>query len=409
MINKTLKIKLFRSAGIILLLVLSVAPVSAQQEKKSAHSTAGGETENKDTDNDKSALYGLYAEAGFEYLDNIYELSESQESLYNSNDSRDVTSGRYKDMDSLSDYIMEPKIGFKVRSGSPFGRKLQTSFWLRYNYYIKNGKCSYPEGKIKLNQSTGKHSDLIFDGEFLYGFFKKNYLSGANDANSNGNITRGERIYSPAVYDEYQATLGYDYKFIKKKDDLTVSGLSLQPLAGCRYRLYNSDFGNRNQSVAIGGLVLNSEFISRINIKTAYTYENIFCPGNEEIVLFNENEAGTDVNDDGDYSNNAPVITKIDRSCYRHTLEIEPSFEVTDYCRFLLGYKIRKTIYTTDYKTDLDHYNQKKDYREYRAGLKYDFIKELSALVEWKNVKENDSDNGTSFQNSYSAAVKYSF
>jgi hypothetical protein len=388
----------------VLLLLIFVLPVTAQTTK-----TLPINTDSKPSDKDITAEFNLFTEAGIEYLDNVYGLSESQESLYNADDVRDINSGRYNDMESFSDYILKPRIGIRFQSWSPMGGKFRAALWLRYNYYIKNEKCRYPEGRIKLEQTVYKKGDLILEGNFIYGFFKKNYLSGAVDINSNGNIPRSERIYSPAVYDEYEGILGYEYKFIKGKEDKKLSGFSILPFIGCRYRIYNSTFDNRNQDVVLGGLALNLELVSRIKIKTTYRFEGIFCPNKEELILFNESSTGSDINNDNDINNNAPVITKIDRSCSRHIIEIEPSFKLTGDWLFLLGYKQRKTIYKTENQLDIERYNQKKDYWRIKAGMEYEFSNDWSAKIEWSKTEQNDIDDGKYSQNSYIAEIKYKF
>lgn len=360
------------------------------------------------SENKKTSALDLYSGISLEYDNNIYRLSDPQRSIYDENDAGDTASGRYDNMNSLSDIILHPVIGIKYKTKSLFGKKLQISSRLKYNFNLENEKSRFPEARINLEQSVFKNGVINLEGNIEYGYFKKNYLSGVEDI-TDANIVKGERIYSPAVYDEYEGILGYEYRFINKSDDLMITDLSIQPFIGVRYRIYNSTFSNRDQNVVSGGLLLNSEFFSRLGIETSYTYSRITCPGDEEIILFDEDRFGLDVNNDTEFRGNAPLITKIDRSADRHTIEIEPSFKFTSDFRFFLALKIMKTKYKTDNSLDIERYHQKKDYWRIKSGIEYAFSKDSSAEIEFSHTEENDVEDGKYKRNVFIAGFKYYF
>lgn len=156
----------------------------------------------------------VFTETGFEYSDNVFRLTDDQISTMNENDPDDILSGRYKGMDSLSDYIFKPYIGLKWSSDSPFGGRVRLTSWLRYNFYLKNNDSGFSEGRVTLKNSIGKKGTLSFDGNFIYDYKKKNYLSSIDDINGNGNISKDERTYSAAIYDDYEGIIGYRHEFI---------------------------------------------------------------------------------------------------------------------------------------------------------------------------------------------------
>lgn len=363
-------------------------------------------SENKETN--KKDKVELYTETGFEYIDNVYGLTDSQISGMEANSNEDQISGRYNEMDSAADFIISPEIGVKFNSSSPLGGKFSMTSWIKYNYYNKNNKSSFPEAKIRLKNSIGENGALTLEGNFLSGFFKKNYLSDVNDANTNGNIPREERIYSAAVYDEYEGIVSYEHKIIKNKDSM-VSGLDFRPFAGYRYRQYNSTFSNRDQNIAFLGLGLNIEFISKIGLEMIYQYESVSSPDNRELFLFDETTDGVDVNSDGRIRSNAPFVTNVDRSSNRHTIEINPSFNLTKNTSLYFGYERRLTTYTSNNPLDIEHYNNEGDRQQIKSGIKHSFAKAWSAEFEYGRTDDDDDEDGDYSQNNFLAKIKYDF
>ncbi len=348
----------------------------------------------------------LYAETGLEYADNVFRLNDFQISSMETNSIEDRAGGRYKDMDSVSDYIVKPEIELKYKSDSPLGGKFGLSSWIKYVYYTKNEKKSYPEGGIKLKNSIGENGTLTLEGTFLNGFFKRNYLSDVDDASGDGNISRGERIYAPAIYDEYEGMFAYEHEIIKSKKDI-ISELSIRPFAGYRSRIFNSTFSNRNQDIGILGVGINLGFISRVNLEMIYQYEDVSCTGDKELVLFDEYIPATDINGDGEISKNASIVTSLDRSSKRHMLEVNSKFKLTKDVKWFVGYKNRRTSFTSDNELDIEHHNNHATRQEIKSGINYDFSKRWSAALEYISIDDEDDEDGNYAQNNYMFIIKY--
>ena len=357
---------------------------------------------------EENSELSIYGEVGFDYSDNVFRLTDDQMSTMEENDSDDMESGRYRGMDSLSDYIVQPRIGIKWDLNSPFGGDLRLSSWLRYNSYLNNDDSDYPEGRVKLRNSIGEKGALILEGNFLYGFRKKNYLSSAIDINGNGNISKDERTYSAATYNEYEGVIGYRHEFIKDKDKM-LSELNIRPFAGYSNRAYNSCFENRDKDTAFGGMEVQLEFFNQIDLGVTYKYESVSSPGNEELVLFDETISLMDVNGDRIIRGNAPLVTDIDRSADRHTFRIEPSIKLTKDITLHLGYSKRTSKYTSDNPLDIEHYNQKAYRKKYRAGISYDFLNSWSAEAEYSRIKNEDEEDGIYSENNFMFTVRYKF
>lgn len=366
---------------------------------------------NSETPDDRESngpKLSLFGEASLEYADNIYRLTQDQISRLETNDQEDIDSGRFTDMDSLSDYIIEPRVGIKWRSTSPLGGQLRLISWLRYNYYTKNDKAGFLDGRIRLKNPFKENGDLILEGNFLNGYKKKNYLSGADDINENGNISRDERTYSSATYDEYELIAAYNHEFIQD-NDREISELDIRPFVGYLFRRYNSIFDNRDKDITFGGLGVNIEFLDRIDLEIVYRYERASSPDNRELILFDEINSLIDVNGDGEMRRNAPLITNIDRSADRNTIEINPSLKLTKNALFFLGYRKRTSKYTSDNPLDIEHYNQKA-YREgIRSGIKYKFSKSLSVEAEYRRTKNEDEEDGKYVQNNFLFTIRYDY
>ncbi len=357
---------------------------------------------------DDKSDFKLFTELDTEYTDNVYGMTDEQISKMNENDPDDLLNGRYADMDSMSDYIIAPRIGIRWDTAGLFGGDLKVSSWLRYNLYTKNSDSSYPEVKVELKNSAGKKGAVILEGSFLYGYRKKNYLSAVNDSNGNENISGDERIYSEATYDEYEFRLGYRHEFIDDKDEI-LSGFDIEPFSGYSVRSYNSLFQNRDKDTFFGGLKIGFEFLNKIDLGITYKYEDVSSPGNTELILFDETINGEDVNGDGSVRRNAPLYTAIDRSADRYSFEITPSVKITKDIKFFTGYSKRTTEYSSGNSLDLEHFNQKAYRKKYKAGINYDLSKSLSAELEYCRTKNQDPEDGTYNENSYQVGLKYIF
>ncbi len=361
--------------------------------------------------------FRIDAEVRAEYNDNIFRLDDSKTARMKENDSEDRQSGRFQDMDSIYDYIVSPEMRLNYRSPSPLGGKLQGIFRFRYNLYLLNEKSSHPEGKIELRHTVGKNGRLSLGSEFLFGHFRRNYLCAVNDANGNGNISRDERIYSSAIYDEIDTLLAYQHRLHKRKKNtdhwLQLPGISVQPLIGCRFRRYNDCFENRNRDVLIGGAEVALDLSRRVDLELRYRYEKVFCPGNAETVLIDETPSGMnmDLNGDGLFKEDAPVFTEVDRSRNQHVVRLQATIALAKNWRGFLGYRLRKLRYTSDNPWDI-YYGQKETRQGINVGMRWRFLKDWLGTVEYKRTDDEEYEQNQfirATQNSVICSVRYRF
>jgi opacity protein-like surface antigen len=356
--------------------------------------------------NDSSNKFRLYGETGMEYIDNVFSFNESQKAAMRENDPGDQVSGRYRNMKSISDYILTPRLGIIFNADNTSGDKLKIEPWFKYNYYFDNEKSSYPEAGIKIEQSGLKNGTLSLEGKLLKGYYKKNYILSFDDVNGNNNISKDERVYAGAVYDEYEGSITCDYRVIKKKESRSGIGLNISPFLGYGVRKYNSEFGNRDQEIILGGIgfAVGLKFKTLLNL--TYKYERVNSPDENELVLADEESLGYDINEDGELDRNAALITNINRSSYRHSLEIAPSIKLNRKLLLTAGYKLRKTLYKSGNPLDLEHYGLSKYRHKLKAGIEYTFSKLWSIQLEYNKLDdEEDDDNYT--QEGYSITLRY--
>ncbi|MBN1904946.1 MAG: hypothetical protein JW927_07605 [Deltaproteobacteria bacterium] len=347
----------------------------------------------------------VFSEFGLEYSDNIFGVTEDQILILNENDPDDAASYRFRGMDSLTDYILKPRLGMKWY---PNWGKLTLTAWLQYNYYIKNKDSGYPEGRVIIKYPINKKGSFIFRGSSIYDYTKKNYLSGFNDINGNGNIPRDERIYSSALYDEYEGQIGYRYVINDDKDRI-LSGVNIEPFTGYSVRSYNPIFDNRDKDTAFGGLSIELEFINTISLEGSYRYDDVSAPGNMEYILYDETESSVDINGDGEIRGNAPLYTAIDRSSERHFIEVNPSIKLTEDISISMGYSKLTTKYRSDNHLDTEHYLQTAYRKKYKSGVSYDLSDAWSLEAEYSKTKDDDPEDGSYEENSYMFTIKHKF
>lgn len=387
---------------ILLVVALSLLPLHSRAQ------TPADETEPNRPDNAKASgavKLSCFTEIGLEFNDNVFHLDGSQKRDLKRPDADEANSGRFDDMDSASDILISPRIGVKAKLPGFFAGCLGVTAWLQYNAFVENDSAGYPEAKFSLECSIGNKGRLSMDWEYIDGFFKKNYLSGVDDRNQNGNIPKEEQTYSAAVYDAYQGSIAYKYKiWDNKKND--ISGFSLKPFGGWYHRSYNALFGNRDKKIAFAGIETGLEIFSKFNLDITYQYDYVSTPGHEELVLIDETASGIDVNDDGDIKHNAALTTPVDGSCHRHSISISPSMKLTPKCSLFAAYTWRESIYTTGNRLDVDHYDQTPARERMKAGVSYDFSKAWASELEIKRTVDDDDDDGYT-ENKIQMTLKY--
>lgn len=395
--------KRFLTVFCFLFLGIIAAGAQAQEEGKDASIS--------DDSGDKASATALkwIVEAGTVYSDNVFHITELQKADLETMDPDDVAGGRYHDMKSASDMILEPRVGLKMNMHSPLGAKLSLVSWIQYHAYVENTARNYPEAKLEVHHPVWKNGQVRTEWNYLDGFFRKNYLTEVNDINGNGNISSEERIYSPAIYDEVEGIVAYSHNWMKAKKQI-LSRLDTEILAGGGVRKYDDTiFRNRDRHIAVAGCGIRFGLLSTIDLKMVYRFEDVRTDNQEELVLFDETIAGEDVNNDGEIKGNAALETPVDRSCYRNSVEIVPALELMEHCTLFFRYRWRTSRYQSDNPLDIDHYHQTAYQHQFRSGMTYDFADNWSAQIEYRRTSDDSDEDDDYTENNILAAIRYQF
>ena len=374
-------------------------------------SIAKGQSENK---KDTNTRLNFNARLDLEYDDNVFQFTDDDESDYDDNNPGDVASGRYKNINSKSDYIAAPRLGLDFKTDSPFEGTFSAGSWLKYHFHHYNDKKDYTEGKIEFIQTVGKGSRLSLEGNFELDFYRENDLSGARDTNEIGNVTRSERIYSASIYDEYEGIIAFRYR-IKKRDTGTdnwfkAASIRVQPFAGLRYRRYDNPFGNRDRNGFLSGLAFDFNFGRKVDVDLSCAYEKISCPDNAELLLVDETDTGfnQDINGDGLLKENAPYIPDVDRSRDRYLVEIEFTIDFINNWRSYAAYRLRRDSFKSNDPIDVARYHQDDTRHRIRTGVRWDFAEDWRTSLEYTYTHDNSYD-GIFKQNRIMLSLRYDF
>jgi hypothetical protein len=347
-----------------------------------------------------------FAEMGIEYSDNVWSLTDSQKDKMTLNAAIDTN--RFAKMDSITDLIYSPTVGIKRTISDPRVGKLKLTSFLRYNYYSKNSEASFPEVGIDVKKEMGKNDQLRLKGEFISGKFKKNYMSGVNDANSNGNIPRSERTYSAATYDNSEVVLSFEHQLSKNKKSF-INKTTLTPFIGYRKRDYNSTFANRSYDLPYGGVELGMKFRNGLNLALEYEQGYLNSKAGQELFLYDETLTGLDVNRDNLLKENAPVTDTVDRSATRKKYAVASSIKLSKTTTLYAEYSHRKETYTTGNVIDVKRYGGHGYEKKFKSGFKVNLPDDWSAKVQYTREHNKDSDDDEYVVNSYLMLLQKKF
>lgn len=318
-----------------------------------------------------------------EWDDNIYKFSSSQISRKDLNIPGDAVSGRFKDMNSISDVILSVKPKFKVKTKSGlFNRSLSISGIIDYQYYLNNPKRSNIKLGLFMNQVVSAGGTILLQAGYLPSYFIRNYLLDATD--STGRVSSSERIYHEAVYNELEFILSYRHRFVKWIVDIETDFF-----VRYRKRNYNKEFPGRDKDGLTGGLGLGIAPANWWFIYFGYYFESVQSPVASEILLLDEPVYQIDFNNDRDFAdNNIRTETTVDRSHNSQNLEIGLTLRPHQKVRVYAGIELRYKNYTSQEPLD-PNYKDRKDRRtKLRIGCDYTLFKDLFLMVEYKNITQ---------------------
>ncbi len=371
------------------------------------------------------------AGVGVAYDTNVYKLSSTQSDRYDLNLSKDQTTGRYKDMDSIDDIIFTPRVKAVFRRPGLGGRDLSVKPSIAYNRYVWNQEKSYFDFGLGVSQALGKHSALGVNFGYAPNIFKKNYLSGATDQDNTPStgisttvINGTEKVFSAAHYDKTDVELYYTARLwrsaSKNPANLSLDAVSGKVRVGYENKNYDDPFTNRTEDSIFAGLDIDLALYKNTTLTLSYLFKNIDTAVEPEILIRNETNFGVDLNGDGDTLDLSVATNQtVDRSRNQNTVGAKVSTRLQKGWDGYLKYAVRFTSYKSEERFDVTRLDRNDTRQRFSAGVKGEIAPRWTMALDWTLIHNAAARDGLALvdkteaksydKNVLSAVVTYRF
>ncbi len=368
------------------------------------------------------------ASVGFAYDTNVFKLSSTQSDRYDLNLSKDQTTGRYKDMDSIDDIIFTPRIKATLRTPGLGGRDLSIKPSIEYNKYVWNQERSYFDFGLGVNQALGKHSGVGVSFGYAPNIFKKNYLSDAIDKETFGDPLHGisgiEKVFSAAHYDKTDVELYYSARLWRSANanpaNLSLDAVSGKVRVGYENKNYDAPFTNRTEDSFFAGLDIDLALYRHTTLTLSYLFKNIDTPVEPEVLVRNELSFNTDLDGDNVIENlNVATRQNVDRSRSQNTVGARVSTRLKNGWHAYAKYEVRFTSYKSEETFDVTRLNRNDTRQKVGAGVEGEIAPRWTMALDWTllhnaaardGLAQVDMTEAKSYdKNVLSAVISYTF
>lgn len=293
---------------------------------------------------------------GKEWYDtNTFLLSGHQITRLQSNNPSDQISGRFKDMNSVSDYVFTPSLGFLAEGPGIAGRKLGLEAGVHYDMYALNPRRRHVGFDFAAEQSTSRNGKLRAKFDYIPSYFDKNFLADATNYTSS--VTASERVYKPDTNSQWDVTVGYRYRLAGGKAALLARG-------GYWRRRNVAPFVGRDQSAPNVGGGVNFNLTSWWKFDGGYEFASVESPRVQEVMILNEPDFNVDFNNDGDASElNIRTVQFVNRSNHAQFFRANTRLGIRETSDFEIGYERRHRDFLSKEPFDRYH-NGRSDNRD---------------------------------------------
>lgn len=300
--------------------------------------------------------------AEIERNDNVFRLSAAQESRMVRNDSGDVVSGRFRDMESVSDVTFSSALEVEASTKTGlFQRSLSLAGRIDFNHYFNNSKRDHVDLELSISQKISKRGKIKLHWNYVPSYFVKNFLADVTD--STGNVSRSERVYKDGVFSEWDIDVVYRHQFSKWIVDITGD-----LLVGYRRKSYQDPFTGRNEKTFRGGLAFELDLTPWWSVDLSYLFEPVKSPVTSEVLILSEFDYRIDFNNDRDFADNRAVLP-VDRSHQAQLLEVASAFKLIKNITLHTGLGVVLKDYTSRQLIDPTH----KDRNDTRTTIEFGF------------------------------------
>ncbi len=334
-----------RVAGAAAILALASVGSALAQEKPDT-----GTTKKDKPKKEKTWKTAVRVKANFAYDDNVFLLSQEQKRKLRTAGPAEAISGRFRDMDNVSDYIFTPTLALEAEGPGIGKRKLALEAEAGYNLYLRNSRRSHFDLDLSAAQETSKNGRVKLEFGLVPHYFQKNYLFDAIDLT--GNVDADERVYRRAFY--YEWDLMGDYKHrLWKGGDASVSGWIG---AGYLRRHYNAVFTGRNRSAPHADTGLDLRLTKRVEVDVSYQLSAVDSPRRAEVQILDEPDFGVDFNGDLDaLDNDRRTVFPVDRTFTEHRVRVETKIDLPHKVDLEFGYERRDRHFSSHELFDVNH------------------------------------------------------
>ncbi len=329
---------------------------------------------------------------GFSYDTNVFKLSSTQSDRFDQNRSSDQKSGRFKDMDSIDDFIFSPRIKASFRRPGLGGRAFSLKPSITYNKYVQDQEKSFFEFGLGARQAVDAHSSVGVDFGYAPNIFKKDYLSDAVDKEPRGDPAHGisgsEKVFTAAHYDKTDVTLYLTRRLWKgagnDKAPLSPDAVSAKVYVGYENRNFDDPFTNRSEDSVLAGLDLGLDLHRHTTLTLSYLFKNISTPVKPEVLVRNELDFGIDFDNDFVLENlNVATLQNVDRSRKQNTVGARITTRLQKGWTGHIKYEARFTSYKSQEPFDVTRIDRNDTRQKFGAGVKGEIAPKWTMAIDW--------------------------
>lgn len=317
------------------------------------------------------------------YDTNVFLLSDHQETKLRTAGPAEQISGRFQDMNSVSDYIFTPSVRFLTEGPGLAGRKLGLQAGVNYDMYFLNPKRRHFDFDLAVEQDTSRNGRVRVKFDYIPSYFYKNYLADATNFTSS--VTASERIYKPDIYNEGDLTVDYRYRIAGGRTMVTARGGYLKqrnvaPFVG----------HDRNEPHGGGGIDFGLTRWWRIN--GTYDYAVVDSPRVQEVMILNEPDFGVDFNNDGNTSDlSMRTVQFVNRSHHQQLIQVNTKLGLTERSFVEFGYEQRLRAFLSKEPFDIIH-NGRTDARDsFNVALSSHLGRSLQLTTGYSYIFQNSN------------------
>lgn len=294
-----------------------------------------------------------------EFDSNVFLLSNRQRSRLTSPPAGVVTSGRYANMESATDVIVVTRGGIELVMPGVDGRDLSFYPEVRYEANMQNAERRNGQFGLEVKQDLPRDGRLRLDAKLTPGYFARNYLEDATDANGDLVISPDETRYTAGRYGAGTVELDYRHR-LNKSTKSSPFGAALRIAAGYESQAYDAPFTNRDFRGPTGALAVLLQTSRRTSLDLIYDLAVFEGSPGPQVMLVDEADAGQDLNGNGFATDQGVrVAGRTDRGRTEHAAGIRFGSEMTRRADLRLAVENRWRAFSSTEPNDYQNHGRR--------------------------------------------------